>query len=272
MKAYLKFLPTLACLLTTLLGLRAQTPVPVAQYSFTGNANDQSSYANHALVNGAVLTQDRFNFSNRALFFDGIQSSVRAENGAQLNTAQTTISLWVKVSQLPAQGEVFLLSHGGWQERWKISLPAHGKPVFTTNSAGGIKDMDTDSVSLPIGVWRHLVMVHDGLNDKIYVNGVLKNSKTATGALNNTTKPFGMGYDPIDATNYFNGSLDEIMVFDSALTETQISALYTVQSTAPAVTNEKVADYPFNGSGFDASVYANHATLNNVKSTTDRFG
>ena len=272
MKAYLKFLPTLACLLTTLFGLRAQTPLPVAQYSFTGNANDQSSYANHAQVNGAVLTQDRFNFSNRALYFDGIQSSLRAENGAQLNTAHTTISLWVKVNQLPAQGEVFLLSHGGWQERWKISLPGHGKPVFTTNSAGGIKDMDTDSVSLPVGEWRHLVMVHDGSNDKIYVNGVLKNSKAATGALNNTTKPFGMGFDPIDATNYFNGSLDEIMVFDTALTETQISALYTAQSTAPAVTNEIVADYSFNGSGFDASVYANHATLNNVKSTTDRFG
>ena len=272
MKAYLKFLPTLMCLVLTALGLQAQTPLPVAQYSFTGNTNDQSSYANHATVNGAVLTQDRFNYSNRAMAFNGVQSSVRANNAPQLNSANTTISFWVKVNQLPGQGEVFLLSHGGWQERWKISLPAHGKPVFTTNSSGGIKDMDTDSVALVPGQWRHLTMVHDGANDKIYVNGVLKNTKAATGALNNTTKPLGIGYDPIDVTNYFNGSLDEVTLFNVALTDAQVTALYTAQNTAPVMVNERVAAYSLNGSGFDSSAYANHATLNKVKNTTDRFG
>lgn len=272
MKAYLKFLPALMCLVLTAFGLRAQTPLPVAQYSFTGNANDQSSYANHATVNGAVLTQDRFNYSNRALAFNGISSSARANNAPQLNTANTTISFWVKVNQLPGQGEVFILSHGGWQERWKISLPSHGKPVFTTNGTGGIKDMDTDSVSMAPGVWRHLVMVHDGTNDKIYVNGVLKNTKAAAGALNNTTKPFGMGYDPIDVTNYFNGSLDEVMVFNVALTDAQITALFTAQNSAPAIVNERVAAYALNGSGFDSSAYANHAVLKQVKNITNRFG
>ena len=150
----------------------------------------------------------------RSLAFDGLQSSVRVNNAAQLNSANTTISFWVKVNKLPVTGEAFLLSHGGYQERWKISMPSHGKPVFTTNSAGGsIKDMDTDSVALPVGAWRHVVMTHDGTNDKVYINGVLKNSKAAAGALNSTTKPLGIGYDPIDTTNYFNGSLDEVMLF-----------------------------------------------------------
>ena len=270
MKAYLQSLLTFMGLFMTIFGLQAQTPV--AQYSFTGNANDQSVNGNHAVVNGATLTQDRFNLSNRALSFDGIQSSVRANNAAQLNTANTTISFWVKVNKLPVTGEAFILSHGGWQERWKISLPSHGKPVFTTNAVGGIKDMDTDSVSLPVGIWRHLVMTHDGANDKIYVNGVLKNSKPATGNLNNTTKGFGIGYDPIDTTNYFNGALDEVSLFNTALTAAEITALYTAQSTAPAVTNERVASYSFNGSGLDSSAYGNQGVLTNVSATTDRFG
>ena len=270
MKPYLQFLFTLTGLLLTTLGL-AQTPV--AQYSFTGNANDLTSFGNHAVVNGATPTQDRFNLPNRAFAFDGLQSSIRVNNAAQLNSANMTISFWVKVAKLPVTGEAFIMSHGGWQERWKISLPSHGKPVFTTNSAGGsIKDMDTDSVALPVGAWRHVVMTHDGTNDKVYINGVLKNSKAAPGALNNTTKPFGIGYDPIDTTNYFNGSLDEVMVFNTALTAAEITALYTAQSTAPAVVNERVAAYSFNGSGYDSSAYANHAALTNVKVTTDRFG
>jgi len=272
MKAYLKFLPALMCLLLSVFGLQAQTPVPIAQYSFTGNANDQSSFANHAVVNGAVLTQDRFNYSNRAFAFDGVQSNLRANNAAHLNTPNLTVSFWVKVNQLPAQGEGFLLSHGGWQERWKVSLPSHGKMIFSTNSATGIKDMDTDSVPLAIGVWKHFTMVHDGANDKIYIDGVLKNSKASVGALKNTAKPFGIGFDAVDNANYFNGSLDEVMLFNTALTDTQITALYTSQKTAPAIVNERVAAYSFSGSGFDSSVYANHATLSNVKTTTDRFG
>ncbi len=272
MKLNFKFLMTLMCLYISLACIYAQAPVPIAQYSFSGNANDASLSKNNAVVNGARLTQDRFGIANQALSFDGKQSALLVNNAAYLNTPNISISFWVKVNQLPSQGEVFILSHGGWQERWKISLPSHGRPVFTTNSTGGIKDMDTDSVPLPLGIWRHVVMVHDGAADKIYFNGVLKNSKPVVGALNVTTKPFGIGFDPIDNTNYFNGALDEVTLFDIPLTDVQVAALYAVQSTAPVVANERVASYSFNGSGFDSSSYANHAALTNVKSITDRFG
>ncbi len=248
----------------------AQTPV--AQYTFTGNASDVTTFGNNAVVAGATLTQDRFGYANSAFYFDGTQSTVIAPNATQLNSAATTISFWVKVKALPATGEAFLLSHGGWQERWKISLPSHGRPVFTTNSTSGIKDMDTDSASLPVGTWTHVVMVHDTVNNKIFFNGVLKKSSPSAGALNKTTKPFGMGFSPLDACCYFNGSLDEVTIYNSALTDAQIATLYTTQNTAPAVANARVAAYSFNGSAFDSSAYNNHGTLINVKPTTDRFG
>ena len=113
MKPYIKFyfmLMSMMCILS----LGAQTPV--AQYSFTSNANDQSANANHAVVNGALLTQDRFGAANKAMSFDGLQSAITAKNIPALNTPNITISFWVKVNQLPGQGEVFLLSNGGWQE------------------------------------------------------------------------------------------------------------------------------------------------------------
>ena len=272
MKQCLHVLSTLMCLLLTVVGVQAQTPV--AQYSFTGNANDQTTFGNNAVVNGATLTQDRFGFANRAFAFDGVQSGIRANNATQLNSGNLTISFWVKVKALPAQGEVYLMSNGGWQERWKISLPSHGKPVFTTNASGGIKDMDTDSVSLAVGAWTQVVMVHDSISgtNKAYINGVLKKSIAATGALNKTTKPLGIGYDPIDTTNYFNGSLDEVTLYNIALTDVQIAALYAAQNAIPSVSNARVAAYSFNGSGLDSSAFANHAALTNVKETTDRFG
>jgi len=264
------FLLVFGCLAAV--GVQAQAPV--VYYSFTGNAKDGAALSNDASVSGASFTQDRFGWANSAMYFDGTQGAVTAPNLAQLNTGSTTISFWVKPASFPASGEVFILSHGGWQERWKISLPNHGKPVFTTHSAGVCcSDMDSGT-PLALNAWTHVAMVHDaaGGKDKIYFNGVKVNEKNVTGALDNTTHPFGIGYNPIDVANYFNGSLDEVAIFNIALSDAQILAGYTLQNTPPSIPNGKVASYSFNGNGVDASTFANPANLSTASLTTDRFG
>ncbi|MDV7393694.1 LamG domain-containing protein, partial [Arthrospira platensis SPKY1] len=136
---------------------------------------------------------------------------VSAPNSAQLNSPHATVSFWVKPNSLPGTGEAFLLSFGGWQERWKISLPPHGKPVWTTNHSNGISDMDSgDGNELQVGVWTHVVMVHDGAKDIIYMDGVQVADKDVVGTLNSTTRRLGIGYNPIDGGNWFDGLMDEI--------------------------------------------------------------
>lgn len=270
MNRYLHPLFMLTCLFLSTTGLYAQTPV--ASYAFSGSAKDQSTFANHGSVNGATLIQDRFGWSNSAFFFDGAQSAIRANNAAHLNSANATISFWVNPTAFPAQGEAFLLSCGGWQERWKISLPAHGKPVFTTHAGGACcSDMDAGT-PLNLGVWTHVVMTHDGAKDIIYYNGVQVNEKNVSGALDATVHPLGIGYDPIDNANYFNGALDEVQLFNVALTAPQIAALYAAQNTPPVVAQGKVADYPFDGTGADETAFGNHADISTATLTTDRFG
>ena len=244
----------------------------VAQYNFTGNTSDGSQYVNDLTNDGASFTADRFNYGGHAYDFDGVGSSMTAANSPALNSATATISFWVNVTELPAQGEAYLLSNGGWQERWKISLPSHGKPVFTTNYENGISDMDSgDGNELVPGTWMHVAMVHDGAKDLIYMNGNLANEKDVVGSLNATKYPFGVGYNPIDGGNYFNGALDDILLFNRALTAEEIAALYGMQSIEPTYSDTLVADYGFNGSGKDASVYANPATISGVQFGKDRF-
>jgi hypothetical protein len=245
--------------------------IPVAYYAFSGNAKDQSTFANNAAVNGASLTQDRFGWPNSAMSFDGIQGGVRANNAAQLNSASATVSFWIKVTSFPAQGEGYLISFGGWQERFKISLPAHGKPVWTTNNASGISDMDSGT-PLPLDTWTQVVAVHDGAKDRMYINGVKTNEKAVLGALNNTTKPLGIGFDAIDNANYFNGLMDEVAFFDVALSDLEIAALYAAQNTPPVVAQGKVAAYSFSGNGTDNTTFGNHADIQSAALGTDRFG
>lgn len=261
----------LTCFLLAAAGLRAQTPV--AYYPFTGSATDESPYANHASVNGALLTQDRFGWSNSAMLFDGVQGAVRAENASHLNSPAATVAFWVHVNELPDQGEVFLISLGGWQERFKISLPSHGKVVWTTNNSSGISDMDAgDGNELQEGVWMHVAAVHDGVQDRIYIDGALAATKAVAGTLNSATYPLGIGYNPIDNANYFNGVMDEVILLDVALTDFQVAALYAVQSAPPSVPQGKVAAYTFRGNGADESDFDNHADISTGKLTTDRFG
>jgi chitodextrinase len=261
----------ICCLLFAAAALQAQ--VPVANYTFTGNAIDVSATKNNASVHGAALAQDRFGWANNAFSFDGAQSYLEAPNSAALNANYTTVAFWIKVDALPTQGEAYPLSFGGWQERWKISLPTHGKLVWTTNNSSGISDMDAGNGNeLVPGVWKHVVFVHDGTKDLIYMNGVQVAEKAVAGTMNSTTKVLGIGYNPIDGGNFFKGFLDEIQIYSSALTAAQITALYTTQNTAPPVPQGVVASYSFTKNTLDATPFGNHAAAKNVTATTDRFG
>ncbi|KAA3632233.1 MAG: LamG domain-containing protein, partial [Bacteroidetes bacterium] len=252
-------------------GLNAQTMV--ANYSFGGHANDESATANHASVHGVLLAPDRFGWANNAFSFDGVQGYLEAPNHAALNSDYTTVAFWINANEIPVTGEVYPLSFGGWQDRWKISLPNHGKLIWTTNNTSGISDMDTgDGNELTPGIWTHVVMVHDGTKDLIYVNGVLANEKDVEGTMNSTDKPLGIGYNPIDSDNFFNGFLDEVQIYDYALSAGEIETLFNTQSVEPVLPNAIVADYSFSGDGRDGSGFGNHGLGTDVANATDRFG
>ncbi|KAA3631860.1 MAG: hypothetical protein DWQ02_15755, partial [Bacteroidetes bacterium] len=229
----------------------------VAYYPFSGNANDVTPYNNNAEVSGAQLVDDRFDQANKAYNFNGVSDGVTAANSAQLNSDNTSISFWINVTEFPATGEVYILSHGGWQERWKISLPSHGKPVFTTHPGFCCSDMDSGT-PLVEGTWTHVVMTHDGTKDIIYFDGAMVAEKDVEGALDVTTNPFGIGYNPIDNANFFNGSLDEVQIYNVALTAQQVEDLYNLQSTPPMEADTEAPTPPLN---LSAGVEFNHVSL-----------
>ncbi len=261
----------LCCIFLVTAGLNAQTPV--VSYSFAGNANDVSATKNHAAVHGAFLAQDRFGQANNAFNFDGEQGYLEAPNTAALNSDFVSVSFWLMVNELPVSGEGYPISFGGWQERYKVSLPSHGKLIWTTNSSSGISDMDAgDGNELAPGEWKHIVCVHDGTNDIIYLDGVEVASKAVSGTLNSTDKNLGIGYDVLGNGNFFNGRLDEVQIYDMALSAGEIATLYTNQSTPPIFSPGLVADFSFSNNTIDESPYGNHGSGTDLHAATDRFG
>ena len=74
-------------------------------------------------------------------------------------------------------------------------------------------------------------MVHDGERDIIYLDGQEVNNLAAPGTLNSTSFPFGMGSNPIEGGQYFQGALDEVKIYNKALTADEVMRLYASGTT-----------------------------------------
>ena len=222
--------------------VQTSEPGLVAYYNFDdGQAQDLTPFANHGEIGGNPIFEtvsDRPNASGMAIVFDGDRDSVVAPNAVQLISDYTTVSFWIRVDSINIDdSEAFILNFGNWDQRWKISLPQHLKIVWTTNSKNAqfdndVKDMDSqDGNELTKGFWWHVTTVHDGVNNFIYIDGVEVFRIPAPGTLNSTALPLGMGSNNSSRGQYFIGALDEVKIYNKALTAEEVANLYETGST-----------------------------------------
>jgi hypothetical protein len=81
--------------------------------------------------------------------------------------------------------------------------------------------------ALPAGQWSDVTGTHDGSALRLYnVDGVLKGTKNSTGNIGASTGPLPIGSNAVSAES-FNGALDEIRIYDRALTATEVNTYAT---------------------------------------------
>lgn len=207
------------------------TGIPVAYYPFTGNAHDLSGLGNHGVVYGAQLTQDRFGKSNRAYYFDGVNDYINVKNNSILNfQEEITVSFWMRIDEFFSNREAYPISHGNWENRWKISITPEKNIRWTVKTNSGIKDLDSKTVPAT-DLFYHIVTLYDGSNFDIYVNGQLANHATHTGLILKTSIDLTMGQVlPNSPGVNFKGVLDDIRIFNYALSPEEIKNLYQEQT------------------------------------------
>jgi Concanavalin A-like lectin/glucanases superfamily len=97
-----------------------------------------------------------------------------------------------------------------------------GKPavggIFAGSNANAF-----GTAALTLNVWTHLAGTYDGGTLRLYVNGVQVSTLAKTGALTTSTNPLQIGGDSIFG-QYFQGKIDEIRVYNRALSATEIQS------------------------------------------------
>lgn len=204
----------------------------IAWYPFSGNGNDISGNQLNGAVFGAIYTNDYFGNATSALLTDGFNDRVTVANSPLLNFQNAiTISFWFNAGLLPDK-EVFILSHGSWQSRWKVSITPEKKIRWTVNTMNSIGDLDSD-FSVQTDSFYHVVATYDGQWMALYVNGNLRSYRPLTGNIRTTTAPFLMAQMLPDNTEFnFKGTIDEVKIFDYALTPEAAQTLFENTVTA----------------------------------------
>lgn len=204
------------------------TGVPVAYYPFDGDANDESGFDNHGTVYGASLVEDRFGNDNSAYFFNGTSDHIRVPNVPHLNFEDAiTVSFWMKIVEFFSHRETYPISHGNWENRWKISIIPERKVRWTVKTSRGIKDLDSQA-KLVKDTYYNVTALYDGNNFDIYIDGVLDNHSTYSGSILTTSIDLTIGQVlPNNAEYNFKGVLDDIRIYNYAVSEEEIKNIYS---------------------------------------------
>ena len=200
----------------------------VAWWPFDGNANDESGNGNNGTVNGATLTTDRNGNANSAYYFSSNSCATRIDVNVNTTsiTSGLTIQLWAKRVGNGCIGPrlmEFWANNGAGQAQWGWDNSNSGITIGSHTSIGSI------SKTLPVkpnNVWTQLVYTNDGTMGRFFQDGVLVDSTLSTGTISlSGNGAFGrMNHAAWDA---FNGSLDDIGIWNRALSEAEVSSLYT---------------------------------------------
>jgi hypothetical protein len=181
-----------------------------AAYDCSGNANDGA-------INGATWTTGKI---GKALQFDGSNDYVSVSHSASLMPSAITVSVWIKLND---NGRWMVVDKGTNHPGTYYMYGDAGTQVIWTIK-DGTNRYDLSYSNLVIGNWYHLVGTFDGSIQKLYVNGDEKGSRTASFGSN--TQNLWIGKYQGGGSYDFNGIIDEVRIYNRALSADEVLALY----------------------------------------------
>ncbi|HYF51877.1 MAG TPA: LamG-like jellyroll fold domain-containing protein, partial [Planctomycetota bacterium] len=193
-------------------------------------ASDSSGNDNHGtLVNGPVWSPGRL---EGGLKCDGINDFVESPNKPSLNpAAQLTLSAWVNMAELNATSKAVIAKTSSLGAQYCLVILPKGRLRATVANSG----VSGVTVLAP-GRWYHLAVTYDGVALKLYVNGVLDSSVAKSGAMTDCGANVRVGQGTGTESLYFSGTLDDVRIYNQALTAGEINGLaFPAAAAASAV-------------------------------------
>jgi formylglycine-generating enzyme required for sulfatase activity len=198
-------------------GLQAYWNAENGATDVTGNGHDGTFQGNAATVASGP-------FGN-AFSFDGSGDYIAIGDELDMATSDFTLAAWIN-------GDPTMNDWGRIFDKGYASGYAFGKRSNTTNIAfeylasGSQGNAFGTTSSLIDNTWHHVALIKSGTTVAIYADGAVENSETVSGGIQNTANPLLIGFNPGEGImGYWKGLLDELRIYDRALTPAEIALL-----------------------------------------------
>ena len=198
----------------------------VGYWSFDGNANDATKYHNNGILHDVTQSEDRYGNANKAYRFSGA-GYVEVPHSNVLNmTNAITMTAWIKPHSWWGNQYISVVQKGDKRNvnyQFQLKLP---KYIFLC--AGCMK---VDQLGLELNKWQQVALTYEsGKSLCYYRNGVQLGTFKFVRDLQPNNCSLLIGCDPWIESEYFIGDMDDVRLFNRALSEKEIQELYKAES------------------------------------------
>ena len=206
----------------------------VGWWSGNGNANDSSGNGNNGSISGTVTYQA--GKIDQSFGFAGNGGITINDTSLSLSPSSLSAETWFKVGGQYFGSEFMILYKGNYDPypHMAYSIEIDGstnKLKGRSDSAGFMEILSQQAVN--DNLWHHAVLTIDNTSKtaKLYLDGILQNSVNFTGVVQQSSEPLSIGKYYYNSMYNFSGAIDEIRVYNRALSSIEIQARYNNTST-----------------------------------------
>lgn len=199
----------------------------------SGIAYDRSGQGNNGTItNMSTSTSPVAGKLGQALRFDGVDDYVRVNHNVNQNSLPLTISVWAKAGVVSQANNVAVVSKypSSAQNGWAIDYVTNAYRFYYFKDSSNYIILGS-GVDFGVGttVWTHLVAVVDNTGARLYRDGTFVNSQGWTGTPGNPTQASDIQIGRMaNGSLYWNGSLDEVRIYNRALSADEVKQLYNM--------------------------------------------
>jgi hypothetical protein len=170
--------------------------------------------------------------------FDGVDDYALVPDSATLDmTTAVTLEFWARRSAVTSRWEAVVGKPGDGRSRLEnYAVWLNTNDSYYAYFGNGSSYVSVRTSAVKDRLWHHVVAIHDGSAIRIYLDGVLKESKPVTLRLTANANPLNIGRAS-NNTSFFTGQLDEVAIYPTALSPERIAEHFAKgDGAAPAVT------------------------------------
>lgn len=233
---------------------------PIAHYNFNNSLNDETGNWNLSPSSGftPIFETGQDGTANSAIAGFGAEDFLTTvDNFAPFNgSADRTVTAWVKLPIAAAGKNLAVLGLGNNDnnlEKFTFGTIAANSQTESRNRVEVKGNGKTGNVNLAVDTWVHIAITYTSVGSstfKLYVNGVLDVEKTINNPINTGESALLIGNDyTLNGTTGLRergwpGAIDDVRIFDTVLTEAQITAIYSSTLSTNNYTKKTVGIYP----------------------------